>query len=250
MNLERLIRAALPRPVRSHLQVTQRRLSALEMVIDMMLNNPDFEPTPDAGFNGQSFRKKIFEQIVSSIVLDRIIETGCFVGDSAAFMSRTSGLPLLSSEINPMFFRIAGKRLVGFPNAVVEQADSRQFLRSIVERRLCDERTFFYLDAHWDEDLPLREEVDLIGSHWSEFVIMIDDFEVPNDPGYGFDRYGRDRMLTLGYLRPQVDAHDLVVFFPSARSESESGRVRGSVVLANHKPFVQQLEQLSSLRRY
>jgi hypothetical protein len=219
------------------------------MIVDMMLDD-DFEPTPEAGFNQQVVRKQIFEEIVSSMALDRIIETGCFIGDSTSFMSQTSGLPVLSSEINPHFFRVAKKRLAGLPGVVVEQSDSRQFLRSIVERGLCDERTFFYLDAHWHEDLPLREEVDLIGTHWSQFVIMIDDFEVPDDPGYGFDSYGSDKMLTLGYLRSKVDEHNLVAFFPAAKSELESGGVRGCAVLANDETYVKQLEQVPSLRRY
>jgi hypothetical protein len=249
MNLDRLIRAALPRPVRNHLQATERRLSSLEMIVDMMLDD-DFEPTPEAGFNQQVQRKQIFEQIISSIALDRILETGCFIGNSTSFMSQASGLPVLSSEINPHFFRVARRRLAGLSGVVVEQTDSRQFLRSIVERGLCGERTFFYLDAHWREDLPLREEVELIGTHWSQFVIMIDDFEVPDDPGYGFDRYGRDKMLTLAYLRQKIDAHNLVAFFPAARSESESGGVRGCVVLANDETYIRQLEQVPSLRRY
>lgn len=249
MNLERLIRAALPSSVRNHLRATERRLSALEMIVDMLLDD-DFQPTAEAGFNQQTARKQIFEQIISSIGLDRIVETGCFVGNSTSFMSQTSGLPVLSSEINPHFFRVAKRRLAGFPSVVVEEADSRRFLRSLVERRLCDERTFFYLDAHWNEDLPLREEVDLIGTHWSQFVIMIDDFEVPDDPGYGFDHYGSDKMLTLGYLRPQIDAHNLIAFFPAVKSELESGDVRGCVVLANDETFVRQLEQTPSLRRY
>lgn len=250
MNLESLIKAALPRPVRTHLRATQQRLRALELTVDMMLDDPDFRPAPEAGFNGQPIRKEIFNQIVSSIALDRIVETGCFMGDSVAFMSQTSGLPVLSSEINPHFFRIAKRRLVGFPSVALEHSDSRRFLRSLVERGLCGEQTFFYLDAHWLEDLPLREEVDLIGTHWSQFVIMIDDFKVPDDPGYGYDRYGSDKMLTLGYLGPQIDTHNLVSFFPAAKSELESGGVRGCVVLANDETYVRQLEQVSSLRRY
>ena len=38
--------------------------------------------------------------------------------------------------------------------------------------------TLFYLDAHWLEHLPLREEVELITANFPRAVIVIDDFEV------------------------------------------------------------------------
>jgi hypothetical protein len=58
--------------------------------------------------------------------------------------------------------------------------------------RLRDSPLFFYLDAHWNEDLPLAEEIDLIFSRSPCAVVMIDDFEVPGDPGFRRRRLGRN----------------------------------------------------------
>jgi hypothetical protein len=48
--------------------------------------------------------------------------------------------------------------------------------------------------------LPLVDEIALAFRHWPEAVVMIDDFAVPGDPGYGFDVYGAGQALRLDYL--------------------------------------------------
>jgi hypothetical protein len=60
---------------------------------------------------------------------------------------------------------------------------------------------------------------------------MIDDFEVPDDHGFGYDDYGPGKALNAAYIGPLVEAHDLAVFYPSARSQEETGHRRGCAVL-------------------
>lgn len=57
------------------------------------------------------------------------------------------------------------------------------------------ESTFFHLDAHWDDDLPLRNEVQVIVESWK-----IDDFQVPDDLGNGFDDYGGEKTISLSFV--------------------------------------------------
>jgi hypothetical protein len=47
--------------------------------------------------------------------------------------------------------------------------------------------TLFYLDAHWEEYLPLRDELQLIYNNFPRAVVLVDDFKVDDDLGYGFD---------------------------------------------------------------
>jgi hypothetical protein len=91
---------------------------------------------------------------------------------------------------------------------------------------------FFYLDAHWQEDLPLKQETDVIFSSWRNFVIMIDDFRVPADPGYGYDNYGLGKSLELRDFPFHEDPR-VKVYFPAVPSAEESGRKRGCIVLAS-----------------
>ena len=92
-----------------------------------------------------------------------------------------------------------------------------------------DRLTFFYLDAHWGERLPLAEEVSFILKTWREALICIDDFRVDDDPGYRFDSHG-GVPLSLDYLAPVLRGGP-TVFAPAARSETETGARTGSVYI-------------------
>jgi len=93
--------------------------------------------------------------------------------------------------------------------------DSREFIQRLDVPRQA--RTFFYLDAHWEESLPPREELDLIIREFKQFVVMIDDFEIPNDPGYGFDDYGPGKRLSLRDLSFIVTTELHVTFLRGLR---------------------------------
>ena len=89
----------------------------------------------------------------------------------------------------------------------------------------------FYLDAHWDDgDLPLAQELRTISEGWPDSVIVMDDFEVEGDPGYGFDEYGPGMRLSRRYLDDHV-IEDYVLLYPAAPSSSETGSRRGCGVL-------------------
>lgn len=97
---------------------------------------------------------------------------------------------------------------------------------------------FFYLDAHWGEDLPLRDELEIIFSKWKRPIVMVDDFQVPNSD-YGFDDYGPGKALNLSYIEPVVSDHKISVFFPAVNSSEETGARRGSVVLCQEMSGVE-----------
>ena len=103
--------------------------------------------------------------------------------------------------------------------------------------------------GHWHADLPLPEEVDIIPRQWSRFVIMIDDFQVPDDAGYIYDRYGKGKDLTLETISDPIRMHHLGVYFPSRPSSEEPSIRRGYVVLSN-EALSDQLAGIESLRRW
>jgi hypothetical protein len=109
-------------------------------------------------------------------------------------------------------------------------SDSRTFLSTPSLSH--DGCKFFYLDAHWLEDVPLAEETEVIARKFSSFVLMIDDFQVPNDPGYGYDDYGPGKRLSLRDFPFDSDPR-FVPYFPSRHSTEESGTRRGCIVLAS-----------------
>jgi hypothetical protein len=140
--------------------------------------------------NSQSARCARAKQIIEHCKIARIIETGTFFGTTTEFFA-AFGLPVVTVEINPGLAARSRERLTTFKNVELRGTDSISAMQELVHDRSDHSApTLFYLDAHWEKHLPLREEVVLAVSHFPKAVLMIDDFKVPDDPGYGFDDYG------------------------------------------------------------
>jgi hypothetical protein len=201
-------------------------------------------------FNGQSARRALVQELIAAFHPVAIIETGTFHATTTEYLAQ-AGLPVLTIEGNQRNFGFSLHRLWWRPNVTMRIGDSRAGLVSLLDgclRRQRDENLFFYLDAHWNEDLPLADEIDIIFSRCPAAIVMIDDFEVPDDPDYGFDDYGGGNALNETYIAPQVQAHRLSLFYPSIRAENEDGAKRGCVVLARTSVHGAALGMLSLLQ--
>jgi hypothetical protein len=110
-------------------------------------------------------------------------------------------------------------------------------------------RCLFYLDAHWNNDLPLRAELKAC-AQWGNAVVMIDDFQVEDDPGFGFDDYGDSiGRLTLNYIADLLD--DCDVFFPRFSSAVDKSRkTRGFVMLIRNCEISSKMRDCPFLREY
>jgi hypothetical protein len=108
----------------------------------------------------------------------------------------------------------------------VYHRDSRNLLRDLASRP-GDPVVFFYLDAHWGEDVPRFEELQIIHQRWTKAIVMIDDFCVRDDSGYQFTHYA-GVPLDLEYL-PELPGWRY--FYPAARSAEETGYRRGCLIL-------------------
>lgn len=230
-----------------HLETSVRHL---DMALDALVRSPRYVAGDDVGFNGQLCRKRTFCDMASEIPFDRMLETGTWLGNTTAYLAQTARKPVVSCEVNPRFHALAKMRLADIPGIQLELKDSRQFLEQQSRSGMTDKCTFFYLDAHWYEDLPLVEEIDLVAGCWSRFVVMIDDFQVPDDAGYGYDEYEHGGALTLELVRPVLAKHQLSIWFPRAPSSQETGGRRGSVTLAPPGELTQKLSNVASLRAW
>ena len=200
-------------------------------------------------FNGQEFRQGIFKDLVSTYSFRAIVETGSFRGVTTEFMATESGLPVYTVEAESRFFHYAKLALRKNKKVKVILGDSRQFIVDLSKNKsFPKDSVFFYLDAHWHDDLPLFREIELVGANWTNTIIMIDDFEVPDDTGYNFDDYGGGKRLNLDYIFPLLE-NKWVVFFPSAKSDLETSIKRGCVVLVS-KDLEDTIKQVTTLRIY
>ena len=230
-------------------QALVSRVSRLGILVDHLIESPKWTESEDTGFNGQKNRKLIFKDLLNAFKFDAIIETGTYVGNTAGFMAKISNLPVYTCELNRQFNALAKLRLKDIPNITFALSDSRVFLRSLsAVNTMKIKRPFIYLDSHWYEEyLPLQEELEIICNGWKDFVVMIDDFQVPGDDGYGYDSYGKRKTLSLDVFSEVMSKYELIPFFPILSSGEETGFKRGCVILARKGNFSEILGSLRSL---
>jgi hypothetical protein len=200
-------------------------------------------------FNGQIFRQRIFRELLEVIHFDVIAETGSYRGTTTDYLQRCSRLPVYTVELDPKMWGYVKGRFIFRKDVVIAEGDSRTFLKRFVnDPARHGKRVFFYLDAHWGEDLPLREEIQIIFTRCPDAVVMVDDFQVPGDPGYTFDDYGTGKVLCLEYLKDVAEQFKLGAFFPAVGSDMETGARRGCVVLAAAPETIDRLKSVASLK--
>lgn len=201
-----------------------------------------------APMNGQQARQLMKQQMMTQCNFTRVVETGTYRGTTTAWLA-VFGLPVTSIEIDPEGVAYSQHRLKHFANVDLRHDNSvdglRAFAAATAER---DVPVFFYLEAHWGE-LPLRDEIEIITANFPKAAIMIDDFAVPDDAGYGFDNYGPGQQLSLDYLAA-CRTPPLTVYFPAATSDTEIGAKRGSVTLTANPGLAAILGRVPTLRRW
>ena len=184
-------------------------------------------PWPGYGepFNGQAERTAIILELVRAFAPDASIETGTFFGVTAAQMAEFSPR-VYTIERDPGLYNIARLRLRSKRNVIPLRGDSAIVLPQLAAAGLI-KRPFIYLDAHWGAGLPLATEVDTSLRTWPDFLIVVDDFLVPHDSGYGYDIYDGQALclerLSLG--------EEVATAFPSLPARQETGARRGTVYL-------------------
>jgi predicted O-methyltransferase YrrM len=197
--------------------------------------------------NGMTSRLEATRQIIYALKIERIVETGTFRGTTAEWFSQF-GLPFETIEVYERYAAFSQARLRRYRNASIFFGSSVPYLKTRAASGIPKHtRQLFYLDAHWEYYLPLREELEIIFSAYDDAVVLIDDFMVEGDAGYGYDRYSEENSLTLDYIS-KSNLPRLWCFFPATPSSQETGARRGWVVLTNSKDLARQLEKISLLR--
>lgn len=201
-------------------------------------------------FNRQSIRLKTFREIDARIAFENYIETGTYQGMTTRFFAETAAkrnAQVYSCEISADYFAIAARTVGARKNVHLHHGDSVAFLRSLTPT-LSGAVNFVYLDAHWYDYLPLRDELSLL-ANWHNTVVMIDDFKVPFDEAFGWDRYDEDREICLRYIEGSIGSSP--IYFPNYPAKREGvGIARGYCVIAMSQRHAAVLDQIALLKRF
>eukprot|EP01037_Dinobryon_pediforme_P001961 gene1961-1995_t len=197
--------------------------------------------------NGQTARLEIVRQLITALRPAHIIETGTYRATTTAWFAEF-GIPVTTIEVNPRFHEFARRRLHNRRNVRLLHRDSVLALRDLADQGvLAKGPILIYLDAHWGEHLPLREELELIFANGTEFIVIIDDFKIDDDAGYIFDEYGFDKTLEVPYLeRSNIPAAR--AFVPSTAGRDETGARRGSIFLTASPSLAAAMQSMKELR--
>jgi hypothetical protein len=218
-----------------------------EAAVALDLLNPALQFRWGGPFNGQAERRATFLEMLDRLKPAGLIETGTYRGTTTEFMAQHFAGPIHSCEIDRRCFQGCSRRLARFPQVELMQSDSRIFLRYVLAKLKPTAPLLVYLDAHWWDDLPLREEIEIILGSGHEAAIMIDDFEVPDDPGYTFDDFGPGKRFCLDMLDFLADRAE-PLFYPRARSDAETGSKRGAVAISTGPRVTAALRAVERLR--
>ena len=198
-------------------------------------------------FNGQSKRQEMITDLLGRFQPAAIVETGTYRAETTEWLARSFSGPIRTIEINRRLCHFARWRVRDFPQVEVLCGDSRVLLGELISQPLISEGpTLFYLDAHWRE-LPFFDEMNKISEGCRDAVVVVDDFEVHGDAGYGYDDYGEGQSLSLDNLHPDI-LESFDIYFPVAPSESESGAKRGCVVFSSGASAHEAVRTCSALR--
>ena len=225
------------------LQINAERL--VEVAADFELLSHDLQMCWGGPLNGQTGRRAIFEQLLASVAFDTILETGTYRGITTEWLAERFPGPIASCELEKIYLRQAQSRLAGFQNVSLNLLDSREFLTRFLQQAAAQAKLFIYLDAHWKDDLPLQQELEIIDASGLPAVIAIDDFRVPGDSGYQYDDYGPGKALTIDLLE-FLKAKGYRIYFPVLSADLEDGSKRGVCVLT--KSMIPQLNACDLLR--
>lgn len=131
--------------------------------------------------------------------IDIAVETGTFLGGTTQCFANLFR-EVHTIEISEQYMKRAQARLKGLQNIHFHLGSSDLVLQRILPDMI-QEFLLFFLDAHWLDYWPLREEVKAISkTHKNKCIIVIDDCKVPNRADIPFDTYKKEE-LSLEYVQ-------------------------------------------------
>ena len=134
--------------------------------------------------------------------IDTAVETGTFMGNTTVFLSILFD-DVYTIEIVEKTYTETASNLKDFSNVQCFLGSSDAVLVNLLPK-LEGQRTLFYLDAHWEDHWPLRQElVEISKTHHDNCVIVIDDFKVPGREDIPYDKY-KQKECSVEYIKNEL----------------------------------------------
>jgi predicted O-methyltransferase YrrM len=179
-------------------------------------------------FNGQAIRLQKIVEIATVLRPTIVIETGTYLGSSTPYLASFASNKTFTIEIDKNSAAKAHERFKAHHgNSRIELIldDSAVAIQKILEGLDSRSETVLaYLDAHWLDAIPTKTELQSLCDWGGNWIAIIDDFQVPHDPGYAYDEYEN---TVIGISEVPLN-RNLQVWVPNILAEKETGAKRGT----------------------
>jgi predicted O-methyltransferase YrrM len=165
-------------------------------------------------FNGDKILIRMVDFLLTECRVKQFVETGTYLGHTCRYIaSHHPYLPITTVESNPDFYNASQIELQKYGNVKSILADSAVTVSKVVQDGI-DGLPLFFLDAHWNDYLPLPDEIQCIGKYLNNAIIVIHDFQVPGKD-YGFD-VCKGQTIGMEMLAANIDkSKNYQVYFPN-----------------------------------
>lgn len=175
------------------------------------MNEPNLMPFQDQPFNGDTFVQAEFLKLKDKFNIDRVIETGSCLYSTTKWLGENFE-SVKTIEINEDYSKYGIHKVKDMPNVTaivgVSSVEWLNQVASVYESNPYIIHNFlhlFFLDAHWEENCPLLEELEAISKlrTTQKPVIVIHDFKVPNQ-NLGYDTYN-GQPFELDWIKSKLE---------------------------------------------
>ena len=147
------------------------------------------------------------------------VETGTWKGHTTVGLARVFPR-VYTIEVDAERVAANRMRFHAYPHVEALQGHSPSVLLELIDR--FEYPLFAFLDAHWQQNWPLRDELKILLSVRRPKVVMIHDFKVPGRD-FGYDRYGT-RECALEYIAELLPHDECRYTFNSHVAPQSEGR--------------------------
>lgn len=178
----------------------------------------------EVGFHGDMYLLALVDYLMKQEV-ELFIETGTNVGSTLAYVARTfPNLLCYSCEPDKEAYKNAISNTKGLKNVKLYNITSQEMIEKIKGEHtdFFGKKTFFWLDAHsYGFDWPLKEEVKFVSENFKSAYLMIDDFKVPNNHLFNYDRY-KDQLCAHEFIVDQIGQRPCQLYYPNYSEKTSS----------------------------
>ena len=206
------------------------------------MSAPVLMPFQDLPFNGDTFVCKEFLKLKEKFNLNVAVETGSCLYSTSKWLGEN--FPnVYTIELSEEYSKHGIHKVAGMLNVHTYLGDSVQNLQRLTDVLTQDDRAIFFLDAHWGENCPLLQELDVLTKIKTNLppLIAIHDF-FTGDEKLGWDEYNGQR-FDYQWIEPKVKALESAFncsYSHYYNTEAENG-MRGVIYLIPFKHWIHQI---------